>query len=412
MRSLFISYNGALEPLLQSQGIPYLMELSKKGINIQLLSFEKSEYLSQKKEVTILKKKLSGYGIDWHILRYHKKPSLLATLLDIFLGTLFSIYLVITKKIEVIHCRSYIPAVMGLVLKKILRVKFIFDMRGLMADEFVDGGNWGKNSFNYKVVKSLEKKFLLSADAIVVLTERICKVIKTFSYLKNKTLNMKIIPCCVDLQKFRHQRLLQDSYKLKHLKGKTILIYVGSIGTWYLLKEMVDFFTVFKKRFSNTHFIILTHSHRQQVDEVITDKGLEKKDFSIIRAPSLEVASYISLARVGISFIKPVFSKQASSPTKLAEYLACGLPVIINSGIGDTEDLVKHNKVGTVISEFNEANYMRAIDELVELTKYKVDLEGRCRKVAENYFSLIEGAKKYFDIYQDLKTYEGPKQST
>ncbi len=39
--SLFVAYNGALEALIQSQGIPYLRGLAEKGIKVSLLSFEK-----------------------------------------------------------------------------------------------------------------------------------------------------------------------------------------------------------------------------------------------------------------------------------------------------------------------------------------------------------------------------------
>ena len=42
-RVLFISYNGMLDPLGQSQVIPYLRELAKRGVRFTLLSFERAE---------------------------------------------------------------------------------------------------------------------------------------------------------------------------------------------------------------------------------------------------------------------------------------------------------------------------------------------------------------------------------
>jgi hypothetical protein len=40
-RVLYISYNGMLDPLGQSQVIPYLKELSRAGVQFTLLSFER-----------------------------------------------------------------------------------------------------------------------------------------------------------------------------------------------------------------------------------------------------------------------------------------------------------------------------------------------------------------------------------
>jgi len=42
-RVLYISYNGMLDPLGQSQVIPYLKELSRAGVSLTLLSFEGAE---------------------------------------------------------------------------------------------------------------------------------------------------------------------------------------------------------------------------------------------------------------------------------------------------------------------------------------------------------------------------------
>ena len=42
-RVLFISYNGMLDPLGQSQVIPYLRELAKRGVRFTLLSFERPD---------------------------------------------------------------------------------------------------------------------------------------------------------------------------------------------------------------------------------------------------------------------------------------------------------------------------------------------------------------------------------
>src|SRR5256885_5666772 len=111
-RVLYISYNGMLDPLGQSQVIPYLKELSRAGIQFTLLSFERSKAFSPAgvKQCTALQCELAASGIDWHWLRYHKTPSLPATCYDVWAGVRFASGLVRRKQIEMVHARSHVPA--------------------------------------------------------------------------------------------------------------------------------------------------------------------------------------------------------------------------------------------------------------------------------------------------------------
>src|SRR5881296_3160823 len=85
---LHISYNGMLDPLGQSQVIPYLKELSKLGIQFTLLSFEREQAYGVEGEqlCKILNDELSQFGIKWHRLRYHQRPSIPATAFDVAAG--------------------------------------------------------------------------------------------------------------------------------------------------------------------------------------------------------------------------------------------------------------------------------------------------------------------------------------
>src|SRR5258708_25005890 len=119
-RVLYISYNGMLDPLGQSQVIPYLKELSGQGVQFTLLSFEMSKaYTSEGREsCEQLRQELVNSGIDWHWLRYHKSPSLPATFYDVMAGIRYGSRLVRDKQVEMVHARSYIPAAIALGLKR------------------------------------------------------------------------------------------------------------------------------------------------------------------------------------------------------------------------------------------------------------------------------------------------------
>src|SRR6185369_12917858 len=117
----------------------------------------------------------------------------------------------------------------------------------------------------------------------------------------------------------------------------------------------------------NAHLLWLTRGSRERVEALMRERAVGNSNFSIRSVTSSEVPAYLSAADAGISFIKPCFSKLASSPTKNGEYLACGLPLILNAGIGDSDALATEWNIGALVTEFNEENYSQAIAKIEQL---------------------------------------------
>ena len=81
---------------------------------------------------------------------------------------------------------------------------------------------------------------------------------------------------------------------------------------------------------------------RQLDQECRRGSRSRSRSSSIIRpATREEVPRLLAAADLGIFLIKPVFSKTASSPTKMGEMLAVGLPIVANAGVGDVEQMVE-----------------------------------------------------------------------
>ena len=60
----------------------------------------------------------------------------------------------------------------------------------------------------------------------------------------------------------------------------------------------------------------------------------------------LKFLKLLELVILHLCFINKSFSKKFSSPTKVAESLACGVPVIYNEGIGDLNNDMKEMNLG------------------------------------------------------------------
>lgn len=399
-RALFISYNGMLEPLGQSQVIPYLKELSREGVIFTLLSFERAAAYSPDglRSCDQLKRELAASNIEWQWLRYHKRFSLPATFYDVVAGIQRGSNLVGKNKIELVHARSHIPATIAIALKRRFNLKLIFDVRGLMAEEYVDAGNWRERDVRFKLSKQMERRSLAAADGIVTLTERIWPVMTEWEGLRGREVAHQVIPCCADLDLFKFD---PDARELRRkdlgVENRFVLTYSGSIGGWYLTGEMVDFFAALLERRPEAHFLWLTTGDRSLIDRLMTERGLGNDRYTIRTASQKEMPSYLSASDAGIALYKPTLSRLATSPVKLSEYLACGLPVIVNKGVGDSDTLVRSEQLGAVLEGFTTNDYQQAAAQL------ETGSRQRARAVAEKYFDVRTiGRARYAKLYEEV----------
>lgn len=404
-RVLFVSYNGMLDPLGQSQVIPYLRELATRGVRFTLLSFERPgafepEGIAQCEQ---LRQKLESQGIEWHWLRYHQRPSVPATIYDVLAGSRKAASLVKRNRIELVHARGHIPATIALELKRRFGTKMIFDLRGLMAEEYVDAEHWREGGIPYRLTKATERRILAATDAIVTLTERIWPIIREWEGLRGRAVHHEVIPCCVDLSLFRFSA--EDRARRRAELGlgdRFTMVYSGSLDGWYLTEKMADFFAGFLQRKSDAHLLWLTTGSHDRVRDLMRSRNVETGNFSVLSIASSAVPSYLSAADAGLAFIKRCVSKVASSPTKNGEYLACGLPLIINAGIGDSDSLINEWKAGVLIENFTEDEYAvagRSIEKMVA----ESGIRKSARSVAEQLFDLNTiGAQRYASLYEKV----------
>jgi glycosyltransferase involved in cell wall biosynthesis len=317
-------------------------------------------------------------------------------LYDILQGTIVALWLCLRYRIKMVHARSYISALIGLFTKKLAGTKLLFDMRGLWADERTDGGIWPENGRIYRTVKALERHLLLQSDHVVTLTHASETVIANFPYMRGEAIPISVIPTCADLDRFAPQNDIPKS------DGLT-LGYLGSIGTWYMFDEVLECFKLIKARQPNARMLVLNRLEQDLIEKKLAIHGIDRTCCEITSATHAEVPKAIARMDVGAAIIKPVFSKIASAPTKLAEYLGCGIPCLGNVGVGDMEMILEHEGAGVALTDFSPEGRQRAIDRLFELLSTP-SLSVHCRDVALKHFSLRGGVDTYRGIYRSLLT--------
>lgn len=407
VKTLYICYFGVREPLVQTQVIPYLRELIKDGVQVSLLTFEPEFRKTwSAAEIESEKARLAETGIDWHCLGYHKRPSAIATAYDIFSGSFFVWRLLGREKFDILHGRVHIATLMGALARKFSRTKpkLLFDIRGFFPEEYTDAGIWPENGWLYRSAKRTEKWLLKESDGFVVLTEKAREILfpgSAESGVDSVGRPVEVIPCCVDIERFSivDEASRTEMRQQLGVNGRKVLVYVGSFGGWYLSDEMFDLFAAAKAADPNIFVMILTQRQADLASKRMVELGFSESDFIVRTVSPAEMPAYLNVADLAVSFIKDCYSKQASSPTKNAEYLASGLPIIANSGIGDVDVNIREDGVGVLVEGFRPEELQAAVRQIEDLG----DVADRCRESARSRFDLENvGGTRYRRIYRRI----------
>ena len=405
VRALYVCYFGLREPLVQTQVLPYLRQLQSEKVQVSLLTFEPRFHESwSAEEISHQQAALQAEGITWHCLAYHKSPSLPATLYDIAIGTRQILRIMGSEGIDILHARNHVPAAMSAMARKFKGAQLVFDIRGFMPEEYTDAGVWPENGFLYRGLKRVERHLLRVSDAFVLLTEKARDIVFPGCDDTDRLGRpIEVIPCCVDFARFDREQTPRESLRAElNLIGRRVIVYVGSFGGWYLTDEMTDFLGVAHRQDKATFSMILTQSPRKLVIDRMSSLGIEERDFLVTQVTPGDVPRYLKAADIAISFIKPCYSKQSSSPTKIAEYLASGLPIVCNAGVGDLDKLIEEGRVGSLLREFTLPAYLKALDE-IGVMRGEENLSERLRAVARKEFDLVSvGGARYRRLYKRL----------
>jgi glycosyltransferase involved in cell wall biosynthesis len=386
MNVIYVSYDGALDPLGASQVVPYLIGLAARGVSITLITFEKPERWTQSGGGIALRARLEVCGIRWRPLRYHKRPRLPGTLMDIIAGSRTIASEASRRAPALVHCRGDVATVMARWARLPATIRLLYDVRGFFSDERVETSSWRRGSILDRAVRWTEAANLQRADGVVVLTRHAAERLRR---QRPSLPALQVIPTCADESVFKPRAPRQ--------KPEFGLVYSGSLGTWYMAEDMVAF-----ARSAAAVVPGLTLFLTPEPEEA-RRLGATPDWAEIRTVESGEVAEWLRRASALFFFIRPIPSKRASCPTKFAEGLASGLPVVCNRGIGDLDDIVEQEGVGVLVNGFSQVDYSAAARRLGRLLE-DPGLSERCRRLAETRYSVDIGVETYRQLYTGLVT--------
>lgn len=394
---LFISWDGPESNYLDGLFLPIFEGLKEKGYQFHVIQF------SWGPKKPSLEENIRKAGISYKRINIIRKPSIaLGSFLSILLNRSTILHYIKKNNIDIVLPRSIFPLICTMSIKRKLKnVKLVFDADGLPLDEKIEFGSWSPKSILYRIFRDVEYIGLLNADLIVTRTEKAKEILyarvgDSISKEKIQIISNGRNP---DLYKiFPEENNIQLKAQLGIKENEKVILYVGSAGKKYLAKEMVDFFNYYSST-TEAKFIFISNDP-DNIQNIINNYSENVRNRIILKSlPVHEVPKYINCADICLAFIKSSFSMQAAIPIKVGEYLMCGKPVISTNSVGDTEEIFKKTGCGTIINEFNETTFEKAIQEIDSISKTKEEL----RAIGIEHFGIENSIQQYEKALNMLK---------
>jgi len=389
---LYLTRNGLLEPLGQSQVMPYLRGLSDE-FRITLITREKAEDWAEALHLAAARSDCEVHGIRWLPRPFRSRPKLIAPAVSILGMTWQALRLVRRDGIRLIHARSYLPAGVAWVVWRMTGTPFIFDMRALWPEEMITAGRLRRGSVVHRALTWLERACLRDAAAVVSLTEAAVELLRERYPGELANQRISVIPTCADLGRF--------SSGDKRPLGPQVHGCIGTVlSGWFRLDWLTAWIETASRRDSEAEFEIITRDDPARVREALDSAGHLGNRLRIAARHPDQMPETLHGHDFSVMFYAGgEVSELGRSPTRMAEVLGCGLPVVANSGVGDVSRIITEYEVGILLESPDPQHLNKAMDELNELLA-DPELSARCRRAAEEVFLLESGVASYRDLYR------------
>jgi glycosyltransferase involved in cell wall biosynthesis len=401
-RILYLTFDGVLDPLGQSQVLSYLYGLCDRGFSYLLISLEREHNLANADAVTKTEELLRRHAIEWIRLPYRiGGPK--AVLRNIREIARCARRLILTRGVGLVHARAYVPAFIAWYLQLRCGTSYLFDTRGYWIDEKAAEGQWFTRPSVYAGAKWLERRLFQSAVAIVTLTRVMADDLRTGILRNKQQIPIAVIPTCADFDRFspdsRSPSTVPTELRLR-LEGKLVVGMMGAINASYCVREGLVLFRMLRERRADAHLLCVTHQVAL-ARALIRGAGISEDDCTITQSSYQDMPDWMRLMDWGLLLLNETFAKRGSMPTKLAEMMACGVRPVQYGCNQEVADKVHEAGSGIVLTDLSLSTLARCA-ERIAITPLLSDVVRRARDASRSWFGIESGINKYESLLSQI----------
>lgn len=393
------------DPLFNGLMYPYLLEhqrQSPQAFCYHIITEEQQAYALPVAEQAQLQAQLAQQNIQWHPLPYRGGRFILFKKLWNFVRLFFKLWRIKRKeKVKLIVGFLAIAGGYAFLISRILRLKllvFCFEPHSLYMKEF---GIWSAKSLKYKILHQVEVWQATKADYVTAPTKHTVQLLNDW----HSKANISRVPISVDTDKFSFSAAARTRIRQENgvPDGRYAILYLGKFGgIYYSAQEVAEFCKRLLDAEPTLFFFTISPTPSDEVKQAYLAAGLQPSDFVVLnKIPYSEIEGYISACDMGMVAIPPLDSQRYRTPVKIGNYLACGLPILLNKGIADDDDMAEEEKVGVVFDSLTQENLQAPLHTLRQLMQEDtLQLQARCRTAAIHHRGLQNSVDVLLEIFE------------
>jgi|GEM_PF-1982320 len=236
------------------------------------------------------------------------------------------------------HCRGESSVAPALFLKKYFpHDRIVVDIRGFWPAELLykRGIEYperaiGKDREDYEAAAALLRQVLGQVDGMTTVSTSLRELlVKDFGARQNSI----VVPCCVT-SNTDDSRRIEIREKLGIRPDEFAVVYSGTTAAYQHLEDLT---MPFLKQLADKDpkvKLVFYSSEIDKINRIVTQLGIPKERIVTAKLQQNEVGAHLTACDAGVLIRKTTLVNTVANPVKIAEYMAAGLPVIIENGVG------------------------------------------------------------------------------
>lgn len=370
-------------PILHAQVLSVAGFLSRQGFYCRFAGAETTRARAKEAEALIDKE----YGVCAHI-----SPTLVpkAGARELW-WSCFKVYRAMCSELRGIplthvYARSFMGSLWARRLARKLGALSIFDVRAVVRYEQQLEHKAGLKA---AICSYLELREGRLADRLATVSNNLSQYLCSEAGRHDTT----VIPSCFNEDSFHFDAVARQEIRqaLGVRDDDVVLCYSGGTSAWQRITDIVSLLKGVCTRDSRCKALFLT-TNVDEVTDHLTNTHFPVGQSFVRRCRHMEVHRFLSAADIGIIMRHDIPVNHVASPVKVAEYLSCGLPVILTRGIGDYSDMLPASGVGVLLDEGGDM-----VEQVLTLVKH-------CDRVAQRNVAM-QFAKSRLTMSANLDQY-------
>lgn len=159
-----------------------------------------------------------------------------------------------------------------------------------------------------------------------------------------------VVPCVADTEKFRLDEADREATRRElGLSDRFVIVYPGRFGRWHYGPETASVVQGIMREHPDAYFLVLTPDTEEA--NRLLGAALPAGSWEVRSARHAEVPRFLRAGDLGVLLRERHPLNEAACPTKFAEYVTSGVPILISAGIGDCSGFVARHGAGMVLDE-------------------------------------------------------------